>query len=373
MKHVSLKKVWLPKNCIPLIVVSEEDWLCLRGIDLVEVKENQYGKTETKKIVTLPLKNRALLRVVSSVPILKRRLHFFPSQPIVVGNHIYFSLFGSLIEFNLIKRTASIETRLENGARRTISMTSLSSVPSFSDSLVFGEYLDNKNHDGVSIFQKKNEDEWKKVYTFKRGEIRHIHAIVPDKETGCVFVFTGDDENEVKIISFKNDFKTCEIVAFGKQDLRTCSPHLTARKAIIYATDTPFFPNHIFEFDNKRFDKPVELTTINGTCIYSQAISDNVLVFSSCVEDNLKRIEQKNSKIKIDGRNGGILSNDSIVYVWDHGDVYSILQERKDFLSSKFGFGTFFFSAANMRSVIATPLGLVNKRSAFLIKETIEQ
>jgi hypothetical protein len=346
----------IPSGCIPLFRNSDGLFLCLKGIKIVTVDLSKKRR-RTHLLAIVPVSKKVLIGFLSHFSLAKRRLHLYPSTPILFNEGIYFSMMGSLFSFDLKTKKITQEISFRNGMRRTLSLTAIPDINSGKNALVFGEYFDNKSKQSVSIFKKIGDTSWKKVYSFPEGEIRHIHAIASDALGEKVFVFTGDDENEVKIVSFTNDFSNRKDIISGNQQIRTCSPFIKKDGSFIFATDSPFVQNGIYSFKQESSSLKL-LSKIEGTCIYSARLLDNAYLFATCVEDNLRRNNNENIKIKIDGENGGILSKNAIIYLFKDDEICRLASYGKDSLPSQFGFGTYLFSIVSNGTIYCTPIAL---------------
>lgn len=146
----------------------------------------------------------------------------------------------------------------------------------------FGEYFQNTEKDKVDIYvSKDNCKTWNVVYTFPAGNINHIHGIFADPYTNCIWVVTGDRENEC-IIGWTNDgFKSLHEVFRGGQEYRNC--HLFFYKDyIVYATDSQYIENKICCIDRETL-KITTLQKIQGSVIKGGQYGD-LAYFSTTVE-----------------------------------------------------------------------------------------
>ena len=74
----------------------------------------------------------------------------------------------------------------------------------------WGEYFDNPHRDEVHIYASTDHGlTWNVAYTFPQGAIRHVHNIVYDKWEDCLWVLTGDNGPECRILKASCDFHTC--------------------------------------------------------------------------------------------------------------------------------------------------------------------
>src|SRR5271165_5443303 len=65
----------------------------------------------------------------------------------------------------------------------------------------WGEYFDNAARDEVHIYASTDAGAtWGVAYTFPKGAIRHVHNIVHDPWGTCLWVLTGDYDDECRIL-----------------------------------------------------------------------------------------------------------------------------------------------------------------------------
>lgn len=149
-------------------------------------------------------------------------------------------------------------------------------------SIYFGEYFYNPERVPVRIFKSlDNGKSWNVVYTFKDGEINHIHGIFKDKFAGHLWVFTGDDDKACIAAYTTDGFKTLHREFEGQQEYRVCVP-LFLKDSIVYPTDSQYCQNYIRKID--RSDKQiVNLQAIQGSGIYA-VDTENFYLVSTTVE-----------------------------------------------------------------------------------------
>ena len=158
----------------------------------------------------------------------------------------------------------------------------ISGVKGFESCVAYGEYFGNSKREEVCVFAKSsiNED-WKKVFEFPAGAVRHIHSIVPDAANECVYILTGDEDGESGIWRATNNFSTVEPVAVGNQDYRCCIA-FPSGKTLTYTTDIPSRQNYITRLNltDCEIEKLVELP---GSCTVG-CDADGTKIFCTSVE-----------------------------------------------------------------------------------------
>jgi hypothetical protein len=67
-----------------------------------------------------------------------------------------------------------------------------------------------------------------------------VHNIVYDKWEDCLWVLTGDNGPECRILKASCDFHTVDVVISGNQQARAVAFALSTRDALFFSSDTPF-------------------------------------------------------------------------------------------------------------------------------------
>src|SRR5882724_11651654 len=115
--------------------------------------------------------------------------------------------------------------------------------------LYWGEYFDNPRREEVHIYASTDHGiTWNVAYTFPKGTIRHVHNIVHDEWENCLWVLTGDNGPECRILKASFDFRTVEIVMSGNQQARAVAL-VPTRDALYFSSDTPLEANNIYSLD----------------------------------------------------------------------------------------------------------------------------
>lgn len=145
----------------------------------------------------------------------------------------------------------------------------------------WGEYFDNLRRDEVHIFGSRDGGvSWEIVYTFARGEVRHVHNVVYDPWEDCLWVLTGDEGDECRILRASTDFKRVETVISGNQQARAVAM-VPTEDALYYSSDTPLESNHIYRLD--RGGRSDIVGNLTSSSIYGCRAGDKIF-FSTMVE-----------------------------------------------------------------------------------------
>jgi hypothetical protein len=145
----------------------------------------------------------------------------------------------------------------------------------------WGEYFDNAQRDEVHIYGSPDAGAtWSIAYTFPKGTIRHVHNIVHDPWSDCLWILTGDYGDECRILRASCDLSRVEIVMQGNQQARAVAA-VPTEDALYFSSDTPLESNHIYRLD--RQGKLSQIAQISSSSIYGCRVGGRVF-FSTMVE-----------------------------------------------------------------------------------------
>lgn len=192
--------------------------------------------------------------------------------------------------------------------------------------IYYGEYCYNPDRNPMRIFcSKDNGDTWSVAYTFREGEINHIHGIFNDPYTGRLWVATGDDDKACIFGYTEDGFKTFVKEYAGSQQYRVCVPLFT-KYEIIFATDSQYEQNYIRTIDRKT-GVVRNLQTIQGSGIYA-AQNWKLMMVSTTVEPSAVNKDQSSH----------------LWYSWDGHKWKELISFEKDCLpKTYFQFGSIRF------------------------------
>lgn len=148
------------------------------------------------------------------------------------------------------------------------------------ENIYYGEYYDNIRSDPISIFKSSDGgNTWCKAYTFPAKKIFHVHAVEYDKYDDCLWITTGDGDNQTFMIKSSTDFKRMETVAAGGQSNRYFEVKVT--KDFVFATpDSPDGFNALTVYD-KRKGELKKITTVEGPTFFSTILGDSYICATS--------------------------------------------------------------------------------------------
>jgi len=145
----------------------------------------------------------------------------------------------------------------------------------------WGEYFDNPQREEVHIYASTDcGATWNVAYTFPKGAIRHVHNIVYDRWGDCLWILTGDEGPECRILRASCDLKNIDVVLSGNQQARAVAL-VPAPDAVYFSSDTPFETNHVYRLD--RGGQLAQVSSLSSSSIYGCAV-DNAVFFSTMVE-----------------------------------------------------------------------------------------
>ena len=168
--------------------------------------------------------------------------------------------------------------------------------------IYYGEYCYNPDRKPMRVFQSKdNGDTWSVAYTFKEGEINHIHGIFNDPFTGRLWVATGDDDAACIFGYTVDGFKSFVKEYHGSQQYRVCVPLFTENE-IVFATDSQYEQNRICSIDRKS-GNVTDWQMIQGSGIY--AVRNGALMMVSTTVEPSRVNTDKTSHLwySFDGHN----------------------------------------------------------------------
>jgi len=149
------------------------------------------------------------------------------------------------------------------------------------DHIFWGEYFDNSRRDQVHIYASTDRGaHWEVAHTFPNGAIRHVHDIVYDEWEKCLWVLTGDDGSECRILRASCDFTTVDVILSGHQQARSAAL-VPTRDALYFSSDTPLEANHVYRLDRR--GNLGEVAALSASSISGCSVG-NAVFFSTMVE-----------------------------------------------------------------------------------------
>ena len=180
----------------------------------------------------------------------------------------------------IVTRTpGSGDFRVTHKIRRGTRPLHITAVPS--GIVYWGEYFDNRERAEVHIYSSTDRGEtWQIAYTFPAGAIRHVHNIVYDRWGDCLWILTGDEGAECRVLRASCDLGSVELVLAGHQQARAVAA-IPMPDALYLSTDTPFEPNHVLRLS--RDGKAEEVARLSSSSISGCRVGEATF-FSTMVE-----------------------------------------------------------------------------------------
>jgi hypothetical protein len=193
----------------------------------------------------------------------------------------------------------------------------------------WGEYFNNPRRDEVHIYVSEDCGfTWEIGYTFPEGAIRHVHNIVFDEFENCLWILTGDEGEECRILRASHDFRSVDVALSGNQQARAVAL-VPMRDAVYFATDTPSESNHIYRLG--RNGSLSSVAQISSSSVSGCRVGHS-LFFSTMVEPTKMN---PGRRVKVYRSSGGTQ--------WEE-----FLHWEKDFWPMKFfQYGNAFFPTGN--------------------------
>ncbi len=184
----------------------------------------------------------------------------------------------------LVTRTpGSDEFHVSHQIQRGTRPLHVTAVPS--GRIYWGEYFDNRERAEVHIYVSTDRGRtWQVAYTFPAGSIRHVHNIVYDRWGDCLWILTGDEGAECKVLRASSDFRSVEVVVSGNQQARAAAA-VPTKNGLYLSTDTPFEKNHVYRLD--RAGKVEQVGDLASSSVFGCRVGCGVgeaVFFSTMIE-----------------------------------------------------------------------------------------
>jgi hypothetical protein len=214
-------------------------------------------------------------RATSSMPLTFRLVRDGFHALAIQSGHLIAAVPGAIITLPPAESEFRVMHKVVRGSR-PLHVCSVLDGPVY-----FGEYFDNRERSEVHIYGSQDHgDTWHIAYTFPQGAIRHVHSIVYDRWQDCLWILTGDNGDECRILRASCDLKNIETVLAGNQQARAVGLVPTT-DGIYFSSDTPLERNHVYRLD--RNGNLATVADLPSSSIYGCSVSDDIF-FSTMVE-----------------------------------------------------------------------------------------
>lgn len=293
-------------------------------------------------------------RLLSQSRLAERLLRLESRVAFPLNNTEYLvSYTGKMYHLDIQTKQLTEELTYRTRMKNPLSLVGIKGLKGFMDCILFGEYLSNNDFTEVNVWRRLN-GKWEVAFSFPAGSIYHIHGIVPDYHNHCIYILTGDSDNESAIWKCTEDFKKVIPILIGSQQYRSCVA-FPYKEGVLYATDTARETNHLYyahPSDGKWKIEPV--SEIPGPCIFGAEV-DGAYYFATSVEadDTLPP-----SRYRFSYKLGeGVKDHFSyVVKVTKEGCVEEVLKYRKDIWPMLlFQFGNVRFPHNESKELVVCP------------------
>ena len=147
---------------------------------------------------------------------------------------------------------------------------------------LIGEYFSNPHRKEVSLWQVLVNGSMEVVYKFPNHTIQHIHAVQEDPFTNQIWVTTGDNDSECKVLTSADGCITFSLIGQGDQSWRTTCM-LFSEDAVLWGMDSPGEPSFIIRWDRSSKEREF-VTELPGPIWHGTSNADGWYTFSTAVE-----------------------------------------------------------------------------------------
>jgi hypothetical protein len=207
----------------------------------------------------------------------------------------------------LVTRTAGDdEFQVTHKVQRGTRPLHITVVPS--GRIYWGEYFDNRERAEVHIYVSTDRGRtWQIAYTFPAGSIRHVHNIVYDRWCDCLWILTGDEGAECKVVRASCDLRSVEVVLAGNQQTRAVAA-IPMKNGLYLSTDTPFEHNHVYRLNSQinrtgNVDRVGDLASSSIFGCRAGCQIGEALFFSTMIEPSVVNISRE---VQIAGSRDGM-------------------------------------------------------------------
>lgn len=267
------------KKSFVALSIGNDDWIVAKGYRLFKYlpitgKLRFFARVQDKKnafFSSFPLTRRLFRAEITHL------YHFHNDNWMCIAKKAIF-------RYNINNKLFEKCCEIEKGSRP------MNLCQANDGTIYYGEYCYNPERKPMRIFQSKdNGDTWSVAFTFREGEINHIHGIFNDPYTNKLWVATGDDDKACVFGYTEDGFKTFVKQYEGTQQYRVCVPLFT-KDEIIFATDSQYEQNYIRSI-NRKTGEVTNIQPIQGSGIYAVQNGDLMMV-STTVEPSKVNLDR---------------------------------------------------------------------------------
>ena len=224
-----------------------------------------------------------------------------------------------------------------------------------SGSVFFGEYTINLDHKNDTHLYRSDDNglTFKVIKTFPKN-VRHIHFVKYDPYEDCLWLGTGDADNECFLMRSDDNGDSWEMIGKGSQDWRAIGICFD-KDYIIWGTDAGSVPdqNHLIRMN--RISHEIEIIdNAEGPCHGCGSFADGRVFISTGVEGGENEHDRIARMKLIKGK-----------------DVHNVLYLKKDMLPliCQYGVMRFPMGTENTNHVIFTAMALDGSGEVVLMEK----
>ena len=212
----------------------------------------------------------------AGIPLAARVLRMHPYRLVPVGDS----------SFVFQAKPGTYTVGVNSQSQRVFPVTSGSRPTSLAKAadglIVFGDYIPNVDRKSPVRIMGSDDSgvNWKELYTFAPGVVRHIHGISYDKWLNCFWICTGDYPDESVLWKASHDFSSVAAVIKGSAMTRFYSIAVT-EKLLIMSTDSPSVQNYIYVVD-KETGTAKRVAEIQNSSFYHAFCGDRLFISTNC-------------------------------------------------------------------------------------------
>ena len=210
-----------------------------------KANEITYKKQNDMRIISMPTDCLGWKKIFMPIRKVRRLLRLDKVIITPVSSGFILIRFGNVYTYN-IKDNQWFNVNILLNCRNPMYNGLLNS----SAGIYIGEY-GNSNGIGKRIFRSIDEGEsWQCVYQFKADSIRHIHCLGWDQFEKKIWVFTGDNDEDCRVLKAEPDFSVVEEIGSGSQKWRAC--HAIFREHTVeWFMDSPLEEVHYMKYHRR--------------------------------------------------------------------------------------------------------------------------
>ncbi len=207
----------------------------------------------------------------------------FHAQAILSSGHLVAAIPGAIIAM----APGETEFRVSHRVLRGTRPLHIAATPD--GNIFWGEYFDNPERGQVHIYASTDGGgRWDVAYSFPKGAIRHVHNVVYDEWENCLWVLTGDNGSECRILRASCDFRHVDVVMSGNQQARAVALVPTP-DALYFSSDTPLEKNYLYRLDRR--GNLASMAALSSSSIYGCRVGEAIF-FSTMVEPSRVNLER---------------------------------------------------------------------------------